>query len=149
MASKKKERLYTENMVCSMIGMTPVAVREILPQPTKTAFNYQGWEVPAWKKSEVDKALQDPRVISFLEDRKLKSRTDEIADYLKSFDFEEMVDRAKTLNRTFVLHIGPTNSGKTYEAIQHLKEAEKGTYLCPLRLLALEIFDQLNMEGYP
>lgn len=42
MAAKKKERLYTENMVCSMIGMTPVAVREILPQPTKTAFNYQG-----------------------------------------------------------------------------------------------------------
>ncbi len=149
MASKKKERLYTENMVCSMIGMTPVAVREILPQPTKTACNYQGWEVPAWKKSEVEQALQDPRVISFLDERKLKSRMEEIADYLKSFDFEEMVDRAKGLNRTFVLHIGPTNSGKTYEAIQHLKEADKGTYLCPLRLLALEIFDQLNMDGYP
>ena len=145
----KKERLYTEDMVCSMMGMTPMAVREILPPPTRTAFNYQGWEVPAWGKSVVKQAMQDPRVISFQEERKLTNRTNEIIDYLKSFDFEEMVKTAQSLDRKFVLHIGPTNSGKTYQAIQQLMGAEKGTYLCPLRLLALEIFDQLNLEGYP
>lgn len=145
----KKERLYTVDMVCSMMGMTPMAVKEILPPPTRTAFNYQGWEVPAWGKSVVKQAMQDPRVISFLEDKKLIARTNEIIEYLSSFDFEEMVDKANSMDRTFVLHIGPTNSGKTYQAIQQLREAEKGTYLCPLRLLALEIFDQLNMDGYP
>ena len=145
----KKERLYTEDMICYMFGMTPLAVREILPAPTKTAFNYQGWEVPAWPKSIVKEAMNDPRVISFQEERKLVDRTNEIIEYLQSFDFEKMVEKALSLQRKFVLHIGPTNSGKTYQSIQQLKKAEKGTYLCPLRLLALEIFDQLNMEGYP
>jgi len=46
-----------------------------------------------------------------------------------------------------VLHVGPPNSGKTYEALQALKEAGSGWYLAPLRLLAFEIFDRLNQQG--
>ena len=56
---------------------------------------------------------------------------------------------ARKMHRRFVLHIGPTNSGKTYEAIQALKEAGDGIYLAPLRLLAYEKFEQMNTEGYP
>ena len=41
------------------------------------------------------------------------------------------------MNRRFILHIGPTNSGKTFHALERLKNSEKGTYLGPLRLLAL------------
>ncbi len=48
-----------------------------------------------------------------------------------------------------VFHIGPTNSGKTYTALQYLKKAETGIYLAPLRLLAWEIFEKLNQEGIP
>lgn len=51
---------------------------------------------------------------------------------------------ARRIKRHFVLHVGPTNSGKTYEAIERLKKARKGVYLAPLRLLAYEIFDKLN-----
>lgn len=47
----------------------------------------------------------------------------------------------------YVLHIGPTNSGKTYSAVQSLKAANKGIYLAPLRLLAWEIYERLNQEG--
>ena len=50
-------------------------------------------------------------------------------------------------NRHFILHIGPTNSGKTYDAIQALKSAESGIYLGPLRLLAFEEFERLNKDG--
>jgi hypothetical protein len=46
-----------------------------------------------------------------------------------------------------ILHVGPPNSGKTYEALQALKEAGSGWYLAPLRLLAFEIFDRLNQQG--
>ena len=57
--------------------------------------------------------------------------------------------RAQQMKRTFVLHVGPTNSGKTYRAIQRLKQAESGVYLAPIRLLAAEIHEKLSSSGIP
>lgn len=73
---------------------------------------------------------------------------------------EELLDRvpdrmpdlfpaARRMERRFILHIGPTNSGKTYSAVERLKEAEHGVYLGPLRLLAYEQYQKLNEQGYP
>jgi ATP-dependent RNA helicase SUPV3L1/SUV3 len=42
---------------------------------------------------------------------------------------------------------GPTNSGKTYAAIEQLRAAESGLYLAPLRLLALEVHERMNELG--
>ncbi|MFD1737569.1 DEAD/DEAH box helicase [Bacillus salitolerans] len=50
-------------------------------------------------------------------------------------------------NIHYVLHVGETNTGKTYQALQRMKEADSGLYLAPLRLLALEVFDKLNADG--
>lgn len=47
------------------------------------------------------------------------------------------------------LHIGETNTGKTYQALERMKQAASGMYLAPLRLLALEVFEKLNEEGVP
>ncbi|WP_299088767.1 DEAD/DEAH box helicase [uncultured Metabacillus sp.] len=52
-------------------------------------------------------------------------------------------------NIQYVLHVGETNTGKTFQAIKRMKEASSGIYLAPLRLLALEIYDTLNEEGVP
>lgn len=52
-------------------------------------------------------------------------------------------------NRSFILHIGPTNSGKTHDALQALVEAGEGVYLAPLRLLALETGERLRTDGHP
>lgn len=57
--------------------------------------------------------------------------------------------KTREMKRHFHLHVGPTNSGKTYQAIQSLKKAQAGAYLSPLRLLALEVFDTLNDAGIP
>ena len=54
---------------------------------------------------------------------------------------------ARLSRRKIIYHGGPTNSGKTYEALQRLKEADKGLYVGPLRLLAGEIYDRLTSEG--
>lgn len=54
---------------------------------------------------------------------------------------------ARGLKRRFVIHLGDTNTGKTYNAIQALKACRKGIYLSPLRILALENFERLNNEG--
>jgi ATP-dependent RNA helicase SUPV3L1/SUV3 len=52
-------------------------------------------------------------------------------------------------SRHITLHLGPTNSGKTFEALNELAQAGSGWYLSPLRLLAHEIFDTLNRRGVP
>lgn len=61
----------------------------------------------------------------------------------------DMYPLAREMSRHFVLHVGPTNSGKTYESIEKLKKSRKGIYLAPLRLLAYEIYDKLNDAGTP
>lgn len=51
------------------------------------------------------------------------------------------------MNRKFYLHLGETNTGKTYNSMERLKKSKKGIYLSPLRILALENFEKLNKEG--
>nr|WP_321023271.1 DEAD/DEAH box helicase [Clostridium neonatale] len=55
--------------------------------------------------------------------------------------------QARHMKRKFYIHLGDTNTGKTYNAIERLKTAKKGVYLSPLRILALENFEKLNNEG--
>eukprot|EP00878_Enallax_costatus_P042989 GHUV01050529.1.p2 GENE.GHUV01050529.1~~GHUV01050529.1.p2 ORF type:complete len:108 (-),score=28.02 GHUV01050529.1:254-577(-) len=43
--------------------------------------------------------------------------------------------------------VGPTNSGKTYNALQSLAAAARGVYCAPLRLLAMEVYEALNHRG--
>ncbi len=57
--------------------------------------------------------------------------------------------KARRKNRQIIYHMGPTNSGKTYNAIEALAKASRGCYLAPLRLLAGEIYDTLNTKGVP
>ena len=80
---------------------------------------------------------------------KTKQVRKDIVSFLKQFDIEEYRERARYMNRRFILHIGPTNSGKTYDALQALKGARTGVYLGPLRLLALEMYDTLNGQNVP
>ncbi|KAG8387263.1 hypothetical protein BUALT_Bualt02G0003200 [Buddleja alternifolia] len=54
---------------------------------------------------------------------------------------------ARAMKRKIVYHCGPTNSGKTYNALQRFMEAKKGVYCSPLRLLAMEVFDKVNATG--
>ncbi len=56
---------------------------------------------------------------------------------------------ALQMKRHFILHIGPTNCGKTFQALLRLQKAEKGVYLGPLRLLALEVYEKMKDAGIP
>ena len=57
--------------------------------------------------------------------------------------------KALEMQRHFILHVGPTNCGKTYHALESLKRAMNGVYLGPLRLLALEVYEKMNDAGIP
>lgn len=62
-------------------------------------------------------------------------------------DFRNPADRhpaARLLKRQIHLHVGPTNSGKTYNALQALIKSTSGFYAGPLRLLAHEVWERVN-----
>jgi ATP-dependent RNA helicase SUPV3L1/SUV3 len=47
---------------------------------------------------------------------------------------------------TVVAHLGPTNSGKTHDALRFLVETGRGVYAAPLRMLAQEAHRRLSAE---
>ncbi|KAI9724132.1 MAG: hypothetical protein M1812_000851 [Candelaria pacifica] len=59
----------------------------------------------------------------------------------------EWFPASRQYHRTIHLHVGPTNSGKTYHALKKLEEADSGIYAGPLRLLAHEVYTRLNANG--
>ncbi|CAK7327093.1 unnamed protein product [Dovyalis caffra] len=56
---------------------------------------------------------------------------------------------ARRKNRKIFLHVGPTNSGKTYQALKRLESSPSGVYCGPLRLLAWEVAKRLNKANVP
>ncbi|MDO9441815.1 MAG: helicase, partial [Beijerinckiaceae bacterium] len=77
------------------------------------------------------------------EDSRLRRLRDQVGfgAYIEKFKV------ARRLGRRIIFHMGPTNSGKTYAALQLLAAAPTGTYLAPLRLLALENYEGLAERG--
>ena len=57
--------------------------------------------------------------------------------------------KARAIQRHHHFYVGPTNSGKTYHALNTLMAAKSGVYLAPLRLLAMEVRDKLMEAGVP
>ncbi|TJZ72983.1 helicase-related protein [Chitiniphilus eburneus] len=61
--------------------------------------------------------------------------------------YPESFTTAQAMARHFIAILGPTNSGKTHAAMEHLAQARSGVYLAPLRLLALENYTRLQDAG--
>lgn len=111
----------------------------------------------------VSKTFDREQILSLLEQNRLYRRMvqeyqqnrahyerleQQILDHIPD-NFVEAYPYARAIHRRFFLHIGPTNSGKTYQALQAFREGESGIYLAPLRLLAYEIFERTNKLGVP
>lgn len=78
----------------------------------------------------------------------LLKRKDISASILKKYIGEFWAhSSARQIKRKIIYHMGPTNSGKTYHAINDLCKVKKGCYLAPLRLLASELYDTMNAKG--
>jgi ATP-dependent RNA helicase SUPV3L1/SUV3 len=76
----------------------------------------------------------------------------ELANQKKIADLRyptEWFPATRAMQRTIHLHVGPTNSGKTYHALQRLEAARTGIYAGPLRLLAHEVYTRFNAKGKP
>ena len=68
---------------------------------------------------------------------------------LLNCDLKSLFPVAREQKRKLYFFVGPTNSGKTYQAMQELMKADCGVYLAPLRLLALENYEYLVSKDIP
>jgi ATP-dependent RNA helicase SUPV3L1/SUV3 len=97
------------------------------------------WKGDAFLSKEFERFIQ---AILALKRKDVSSTI--LRDYLGQFWLHA---ESRRINRKVVYHMGPTNSGKTYHAIEALCKAKSGCYLAPLRLLASELFDTMNQKG--
>lgn len=97
------------------------------------------WRGQNYLQKEFEKTLNS---IMVLKKKDVSSKI--LNEYLGEFWTHSL---AREIKRKIIYHMGPTNSGKTYHAIQALCQAERGCYLAPLRLLAGELYDTMNSKG--
>lgn len=158
--SKRKnesQELISANKLKQKYGLTDKMITRFFPDPDfigDLSGKKKNMQKLYWSSDTVDKTLADPSLQSAIAHRQeqIKRSYEEknkLAVYLNSFSLDNYIIEGKKNKRNFVLHVGPTNSGKTYDAIQKMTECKSGTYLGPLRLLALEMFEKLNGLGCP
>ncbi|KAH7146304.1 P-loop containing nucleoside triphosphate hydrolase protein [Dactylonectria macrodidyma] len=87
---------------------------------------------------------------SFLIRQRFSKGLEESHKRLLDFRFpHEWFPATRALQRTIHVHVGPTNSGKTYRALKALENSKRGVYAGPLRLLANEVYQRLTAKGVP
>lgn len=92
------------------------------------------------------KQLKNAFLYNPIYNKKITSSVQKIEEILPD-NLAELYPAARLYHRKFILHVGDTNSGKTYQAINRFMEADSGVYLAPLRLLAMEVQDKTNQNG--
>lgn len=85
---------------------------------------------------------------SFIARGRFSKRQSEVQQQMLDFRFpQEWFPGTRQLQRTIHLHVGPTNSGKTYNALKALEASKNGVYAGPLRLLAAEVYQRFKSKG--
>lgn len=125
-------------------GALSNAHKKLLQESLKTALMDGVPALAFTDKASVKGYLTGPigPVLQAIEEQRAK-------DLLRLQDYPQAFPLARQLKRRFHFKLGPTNSGKTHEALEALKAANSGVYLAPLRLLAMEIRDRLTAHGIP
>ena len=148
--------LLTQRQIIQEYGVSKNQIHRYFPKPqlqTVRMRNGAYWNIGVWPREQVEKIILHPEIARSLEEKRNEQNEQkqvaEIREIFQTYSPEGYVERARQMKRSFVLHVGPTNSGKTFDAIEDLKKNIPGTYLGPLRLLALEMFDKLNDAGIP
>lgn len=146
----------TLDEIVKRYGVPKTIIRKYFPRGEVRRFRSRKgffWTQEVWSQSAVESSLLLPEVKEAVQKRRAEllelQQCREITALFAQYSPEAYVERARRLDRQFILHVGPTNSGKTYDAIEDLKKWTPGTYLGPLRLLALEMYDKINAAGIP
>ena len=150
---QKSMKTYTMKQLMEQYGFSKTFLHRHFPHPRRKEIRGVGTTY-VWTEDQLRRVLNSREAIEYLKQRNeeadRKKQMQEIRSLLSDYTPEYYIDHARKLShRVFVLHVGPTNSGKTFDAMEDLKANTPGTYLGPLRLLALEMADKLNAAGIP
>lgn len=156
MARKKSNNSLSQAQIIKRYGVPKSVIRKYFPKSghrTVRGRAGRSYTVPVWTEAEVTQLLNRSDIAKAMEITRQQQQNErwvaEAAEFFSAYSPDALIKSAKKLDRAFVLHVGPTNSGKTYGALEDLKQHTPGFYLAPLRLLALEMFDKLNDAGVP
>lgn len=155
MSKQRRGKELTKKAIADRYGIPESLLKKYLPAPRKVKNSQYASAEPTllWREADVQYAIlyiPEVRRANKRKEAKKKQQGQKSEDairFLEQFSPEMLFQAGSELRRHFILHVGPTNSGKTYQALQALKEAENGVYLGPLRLLALEVMENLNADG--
>lgn len=100
-------------------------------------------QVASWRGGGSDKGSKNKFVN--LGDLNIKNKV--LASVAAMDKYAAHFTTARALKRRIILVTGPTNSGKSYTALQTMSESESGIALAPLRLLAHEFKEALTNRG--
>ncbi len=154
MSGKKAASISETKLLKLYPWLTDRLIKSYLPEPS-IFITWNGKYIKLWNRKEVEEICRTNESLKaekekILQTRQMSLKTRmEYQSFVLRFTPYEKFRIAGKLNRNFILHIGPTNSGKTFTALEALKGAECGVYLGPLRLMAMEVFDKLNDAGIP
>ncbi|MCH5199015.1 MAG: hypothetical protein J1E34_08940 [Oscillospiraceae bacterium] len=127
-------------------------IASFLPPPRNGAKEKPPRPKEYWLKKDLLAAMESEKFLKFysaLKREDQKRRAKDLLPVLSALPetIPELYPAARRIYRHFILHMGPTNSGKTFAAKQRLKAADNGLYLGPLRLLAYEVCSELREGG--
>ena len=153
---QKKDKLLTLKQILRRYHINAALVRKYGPPPIKSERQLPSGETQireVWTAASIRALFDIEEVKEYREKRKeelvLAGLNRQAYEVLSSYSLDTWIAQGKQMERKFVLHVGPTNSGKTYDAMERLMQVPSGAYLGPLRLLALEMFEKLNGLGFP
>ena len=144
-AYRKNRRELIEQINTEMIPKLTALDLGLLLEDQREGIN---GEFLAWLRRTMPEAVCSETLFTLypkFRRYKVRNRILELVPARPEMEFAEV----RELRRHFIFHIGPTNSGKTFQALERLKEAACGVYLGPLRLLALEVYERMNEMGVP
>ena len=144
-AYRKNRRELIEQINTEMIPKLTALDLGLLLEEQREGIN---GEFLAWLRRTMPEAVCSETLFTLypkFRRYKVRNRILELVPVRPEMEFAEV----RELRRHFIFHIGPTNSGKTFQALERLKEAACGVYLGPLRLLALEVYERMNEMGVP
>lgn len=162
---KKETECYTYTRLKQEFHFTDKMIKSLLPAPilVKNPNYSSGAPMKLYRKKVVLQVMQTEQYKTRLtdyqkwkekagerEERKKQlrlAREEEWRVALTKLDLTDYYPKARSMQRHFILHLGPTNSGKTFEALEDFRSNPNSVYLAPLRLLAQEVAEDTNEQG--
>ena len=109
------------------------------------------WDALSRPRERADIAFQlaMDRIDARAVEKKAELAADRTRQSINLAQFPDTFRTAAGMRRKIIALLGPTNSGKTHEAMLALQSAKSGVYLAPLRLLALENYERMRSVQVP